>query len=59
MTISRNQNGKEVDAMQITYEAPELLLIGRADQVVLGSGGLGTDFPVGQLAPEDFEFEQD
>ena len=43
--------------MQKQYEAPELTLIGQADEVVLGCGGSGNDCP-GQCAP-DFEFEQD
>ena len=40
-----------------TYEVPELTTIGQADEVVMGIGGSGFDFPF-QNAP-DFEFEQD
>jgi hypothetical protein len=43
--------------MQKKYEAPELTLIGKADEVVMGFGGSGDDMPQ-QTAP-DFEFEQD
>ena len=40
-------------------EAPELTLIGRADEVVLGLGGLGMDGDMFEYAGLDFEFEQD
>ena len=43
--------------MQEEYEAPELTLIGQADEVVMGANGSGFD-----LAHEfgwDFEYEQD
>jgi hypothetical protein len=43
--------------MQTKYEAPELTLIGQANEVVMGSGASGTDLPW-EAAP-DFEFEQD
>ncbi|HKR12338.1 MAG TPA: hypothetical protein VJT15_09795 [Pyrinomonadaceae bacterium] len=43
--------------MQNKYEAPELTLIGQAEDVVMGSGLGGDDIP-NQLAL-DFEFEQD
>lgn len=43
--------------MQHQYETPELTLIGEADEVVMGTGIGGDDFPK-QLAP-DFEFEHD
>jgi len=43
--------------MQKLYEAPELTLIGRADEVVLGLPGDGLD--MGTLGALDFEFEQD
>jgi hypothetical protein len=43
--------------MQKKYEAPELTLIGQADEVVMGSGCCGNDLAQ-QTAP-DFEFEQD
>ena len=39
------------------FEAPELTVIGLADEVVMGGGGTGFDGPW-QTAP-DFEFEQD
>lgn len=43
--------------MQKQYEAPELTLIGQADEVVLGAccGGLDS----GNQSAPDFEFEQD
>ena len=44
--------------MQMGYEAPELLLIGEASDVVMGIGVGGSD-GVGQQAAPDFEFEQD
>jgi hypothetical protein len=43
--------------MEKQYEAPELTLIGEADEVVLGVSGGGDDY-LGQDAP-DFEFEED
>lgn len=43
--------------MQKKYDAPELTLIGRADDVVMGSSTGGFDSP-NQTAP-DFEFEHD
>jgi len=43
--------------MQKNFEAPALTVIGQADEVVMGSGETGLDFPF-QAAP-DFEFEQD
>ena len=43
--------------MQNNYEAPELTLVGEADEVVMGGGCGGDDFPW-QAAP-DFEFERD
>src|SRR5215469_4273196 len=50
-------NRKEVNQMRKTYEAPEVALIGQADEVVMGSGIAGDDIP-NQTAP-DFEFEHD
>jgi hypothetical protein len=44
--------------MQKNYEAPELTLIGEANEVVLGFGSGTTDAITEQSAP-DFEFEQD
>ena len=43
--------------MQTQYEAPELTLIGHAEELILGIGGMGGDGN-GFGAP-DFEFEQD
>jgi len=43
--------------MQKKYEAPEVKLVGQADEVVMGSTVGGNDFPL-QFA-SDFEFEQD
>ena len=43
--------------MQEEYEAPELTLIGQADEVVMGSVFTGDDFP--NRSAFDFEFEQD
>jgi len=43
--------------MQKTYETPELTLVGEAEEVVLGSTGLGGDLPFENAF--DFEFEQD
>src|SRR5499433_4441920 len=53
----KTKNRKEVSRMQKKFEAPELTLIGQADELVMGSGFGGDDYPQ-QLAP-DFEFEQD
>jgi hypothetical protein len=44
--------------MHRKYEAPELTLIGQADEVVMGTGAGGFDGTGEQSAP-DFEFEQD
>lgn len=43
--------------MQKKYEAPELTAIGRADDVVMGSGSMGLDN--GHFGAPDFEFEHD
>lgn len=43
--------------MQKQYEAPELTLIGQADEVILASGSGVSDFP--GLGAPDFEYEQD
>jgi len=43
--------------MQKQYEAPELILIGQANDIVMGPGIGGSDNGL-QSAP-DFEFEQD
>ena len=43
--------------MQKKYEAPELKIIGQAEEVVMGMGLYGCD-AVEEIAP-DFEFEQD
>jgi hypothetical protein len=43
--------------MENNYEAPELTLIGEADEVVMGASIGGDDFP--RSFGLDFEFEQD
>lgn len=43
--------------MQNNYEAPELTLVGEADEVVMGIGNTGDDFPM--ETAWDFEFQQD
>jgi hypothetical protein len=43
--------------MQNNYEAPELTLIGEANEVVMGAAIGGNDFP--KEFGLDFEFEQD
>jgi len=43
--------------MEKRYEIPELTMIGEANEVVMGSGGTGIDFPFQTIG--DFEFEQD
>ena len=43
--------------MQNQYEAPELTLIGQAEEVVMGGGCCGEDY--GQEMAFDFEFERD
>jgi hypothetical protein len=43
--------------MQKQYEAPELTLIGQAEEVVQGVGGLVGD--LGMEALPEFEFEHD
>lgn len=43
--------------MHKEYEAPELTLIGDVEEVVMGFGTGGDDFPK-QIAA-DFEFEED
>jgi hypothetical protein len=43
--------------MQKKYEAPELTLIGQADEVVMGVANYGADYGLDN-AP-DFEFEED
>jgi hypothetical protein len=43
--------------MQNNYEAPELTLVGEADEVVMGAGYGGHDFPM--ETAWDFEFQQD
>jgi hypothetical protein len=48
---------KEVSPMQNNYEAPELTLIGEANEVVMGAGIGGDDLP--KQFGLDFEFEQD
>ena len=43
--------------MQNNYEAPELTLLGKANELVMGGGAGGDDFP--RELSLDFEFEQD
>ena len=43
--------------MKNNYEVPELTLIGEANEVVMGTGAGGDDFP--KQFGMDFEFEQD
>ena len=43
--------------MQNKFEAPELTLVGQADDVVMGITTGGNDFPLN--FGSDFEFEQD
>lgn len=43
--------------MQNNYEAPELILIGEADEIVMGATGSGFDLPFENGI--DFEFEED
>ena len=43
--------------MQNNYEAPELTLLGKANELVMGGGIGGDDFP--KQYGFDFEFEQD
>lgn len=43
--------------MQNDYEAPELTLVGEAEEVVMGAGCGGDDFPM--ESAWDFEFQQD
>ena len=43
--------------MEKRYETPELTMIGEANEIVMGFGGTGLDFPF--LVTGDFEFEQD
>ncbi len=43
--------------MENKYEIPELTMIGEANEIVMGFGGSGIDFPFEATA--DFEFEQD
>jgi hypothetical protein len=54
---TKKQDRKEVNTMDKTYEAPQLKLIGQANEVVMGSG-LGENDLAFEAAP-DFEFEQD
>jgi hypothetical protein len=43
--------------MQKEYDAPGVAIIGEADEVIMGAGGSGLDFPF--QSGWDFEFEQD
>ena len=44
--------------MQNNYEAPELTLVGEANEVVMGTAAIGLDSN-GHNAATDFEFEED
>jgi hypothetical protein len=44
--------------MEKQYESPKLVLVGKADEVVLGVPGLGFDSDMG-MAWANFEYEQD
>jgi hypothetical protein len=44
--------------MEKQYEPPELVLLGRVDEVVFGFPGVGHDAYDGFVEP-DFEYEQD
>jgi len=44
--------------MEKQYEAPQLVLVGRADEVVLGAPSHGLDGDDG-FSIDDFEYEQD
>jgi hypothetical protein len=57
-TSLSDQNRKEVNKMEEQYEMPKLVLVGQADEVVLGSPGAGFDSAFG-FAINDFEYEQD
>jgi len=52
-----NQQRKEEKPMQNQYEAPEITLIGEANEVVMGAGTGGDDLP--KFFTLDFEFEHD
>lgn len=43
--------------MQNKFEAPELTVIGKADEVIMGTNFVGNDYPMN--FGSDFEFEQD
>ena len=43
--------------MENGYEAPELTLIGQADEMILGVGSTGPDLM--GIGASDFEFEED
>ena len=43
--------------MQKTFEVPALTVVGQAEEVVMGFGSGGDDYP--QMFAPDFEFEQD
>lgn len=43
--------------MEKLYQAPQLMLIGEANVLVMGAGSNGVDLP--HLSAPDFEFEED
>jgi hypothetical protein len=55
--LLKNSEERRQKPMQNTYEAPELTLIGDADEVVMGATGSGFDLPFEN--GWDFEFAQD
>jgi hypothetical protein len=57
-TSLSDQNRREVNKMKEQYEMPKLVLVGRADEVVLGVPGPGWDCGHGYVEG-DFEYEQD
>jgi hypothetical protein len=61
-TSLSDQNTKEMnkmkEQMEEQYEIPKLVLVGRADEVVLGHPGLGPDGAFGSVI-NDFEYQQD
>jgi hypothetical protein len=53
-----DQKRKELNKMEKQYEAPKLVLVGRADDVVLGMPGHGFDAADG-FVDDDFEYAED
>jgi hypothetical protein len=55
--MAKTLKRKGVKNMESKYDVPELRWIGKADDVVMGSGDVGIDLP--EQSAADFEFEQD